>query len=181
MDQIPINTSEFTNPTESLPGVIGLLAFAPADFNLPVVMNCHLYGSERFYELAAPVTDIWLPDLRYGNNACAKTLSGVDHYMEHARLGLEAMRKSGAKVIVRVLVLPGHVSCCYKPAIEFLSAYRDTVWVSVLDQYVPAHEAYLDPNLNRRPTQEEIEKVRCFVGKCGLRNILDDPKDFWKG
>lgn len=151
-EQIPINTIEFTNPTESLPGVIGLFASAPSDFNLPVVINCHLYNSERFYEIAAPVTDIWLPDLRYGNDACAKTLSKVDHYMEKARLGLEAMRKSGAKIVARILVLPGHVSCCHEPALELLSEYKECLWVSILDQYIPEHEAHLDPDLSRRPT-----------------------------
>jgi putative pyruvate formate lyase activating enzyme len=86
---ILINTIEFTNPTESLPAIIGLLSEAPEDLDLPVVSNCHLYGSKEFYELACLVTDIWLPDLRYGNDDCARKLSKVDRYMEFAKLGLD--------------------------------------------------------------------------------------------
>ena len=59
---IPINTLEFTNPTESLPGLMAILNEAPADFNRPVVLNCHLYGSHSFYNIANHVTDVWLPD-----------------------------------------------------------------------------------------------------------------------
>jgi putative pyruvate formate lyase activating enzyme len=178
--QIHINTTEFTNPTESLPGVIGVLPSAPEDLKKPVVMNCHLYSSERFYELAAPATDIWMPDLRYGNNACSKSLSGVDRYMEYAKLGLEEMVKSGAKILVRILVLPGHVSCCHEPSLRLLSEYKDKVWVSVLDQYVPEHEAHLDPNLKRRPTRSEIADVENMVKKFGLRNVSVNSRDFWR-
>ena len=174
---IPITSLEFTNPTESLPGIIQILAYAPVQFNLPVVLNCHLYGSSLFCEMAKLIADVWLPDLRYGNDRCAKELSGVDNYMKYAKIGLGAMKSE--RVIVRILVLPGHVSCCHKPAIELLSEYRDYVWVSVLDQYVPEHEAHLDPDLSRRPTKEEILEVESLVDRYGLRNIGKGCDDFW--
>jgi putative pyruvate formate lyase activating enzyme len=142
-------------------------------------MDCHLYGSKTFYDLASPITDVWLPDLRYGNDKCAKTLSGVDNYLKYAKLGLDAMAQHDSKIIVRILVLPGHVSCCHEPEMELLSEYRDRIWVSVLDQYVPEHEAHLDPNLKRRPTKEEIKAVNSLVERRGLRNILAGSKDFW--
>jgi len=179
--ETPINTLEFTNPIESLPGILDLLIKAPTDFNKPIVLNSHMYGSKTSYEIAGPIVDVWLPDLRYGNNTCAKELSGVDHYMEHAKLGLEEMKKSGGKVLVRILVLPGHGVCCHEPAIRMLSEYKDTVWVSILDQYVPEHQAHLDPNLKRRPTKEEIAEVEKLVEKFGLRNISVAPETFWKG
>ena len=121
------NTIEFTNPTESLHGIMDILSNAPKDFHLPVVLNCHLYGSCDFYQLADPITDVWLADLRYGNDECAKSLSGVDHYMKQAKAGLDAICKTGNRVIIRILVLPGHVSCCHAPAIELLSTYRNHI------------------------------------------------------
>lgn len=158
--EIPVNTLEFTNPTENLPAIIDILSKAPAGFNLPMVMNCHLYGSGRFYELAESVTDVWLPDLRYGNDDCAKTLSGVDSYTEMAELGLDAMASGNAKVIVRILVLPGHVECCHEPALRLLTKYKDRVSVSILDQYVPENDASFFPTLGRRPTSAEVRRVR---------------------
>jgi len=175
---VPVNTLEFTNPTESLPGIIGLLSQAPMDFNWPVVMNCHLYGSKTFYEFAGMISDVFLLDLRYGNDHCAKELSKVERYLDYARMGLDELRKSGGRVLVRILVLPSHGACCHEPALELLSEFRDRVWVSILDQYVPEHEAYFEP-MNRRPTQEEIEKVRSLAGRYGLRDVLDGLKGFW--
>jgi len=177
---IPINTLEFTNPTESLPGLLAILNRAPDDFRRPVVLNTHLYSSEPFYEMANLIADVWLLDLRYGNDKCAKNLSGVDHYMKYAISGFEAVVNQNAKVIVRILVLPGHVSCCHKPTIEFLSRYKDKIWVSILDQYVPESEAHVDQNLKKRPTKEEIFHVKKLVEKYGLPNIELDSMDFWK-
>lgn len=174
-----INTIEFTNPTESLYGIIHVLLNASDDFRLPLVMNCHLYGSQDFYRLADPITDVWLPDLRYGNDACAKALSGVDHYMETAKAGLDAICKEGNRAIVRILVLPGHNQCCHEPAIKLLSKYKKNMWVSILDQYVPEHKAVLDPTMSRRPTSAEIEGVNDLARKYGLRDILECGAEFW--
>jgi len=174
---VPITSLEFTNPTESLPGIIRILKHAPVQFNLPVVLNCHSYGSSLFYEMAKRIADVWLLDLRYGNDRCAKKLSEIDDYMKYTKIGLNAMK--GERVIVRILVLPGHVSCCHAPALELLSEYRDYVWVSVLDQYVPEHEAYLDPVLSRRPTKEEILEVESLVKRYGLKDINSMGEKFW--
>jgi putative pyruvate formate lyase activating enzyme len=179
-EDVPVNTLEFTNPTESLSSVIGILSDAPADFNCPVVLNCHLYGSRLFYDIADMITDVWLVDLRYGNDECAKALSGVDEYMSYAKIGLDVLRnKAASRVIVRILVLPGHASCCHEPAVRLLSKYKDRVWVSILDQFVPEHQVYLDPTLNRRPTKEEISQVETLVADYGLRNIGGGCEEFW--
>jgi len=92
------------------------------------------------------------------------------------RIGLNAMR--GSRIIVRILVLPRHVDCCHDPALEMLSECRDDCWVSILDQYIPKHQAYLDPGLSRRPTKEEISEVESLVDIYGLRNIAKGCDDF---
>ncbi|EFK09971.1 conserved hypothetical protein [delta proteobacterium NaphS2] len=177
--EIPTNCLEFLNPTESLHGVVQVLANTPRQFILPVVFNCHLYGSKSFYDLAARIADVWLVDLTFGNDTCAKSISGVTDYIKYAKLGLDAVTGRGAKVIVRMLVLPGHGSCCHGPVVELLSEYREELWVSILDQYVPVHEACRDPKLDRRPEREEITRLENLVDRYGLRNIGKGCKEFW--
>jgi putative pyruvate formate lyase activating enzyme len=177
--EIPITALEFTNPTESLCGLFEILAHSSAHFVLPVALNCHLYGSKSFYDLAGPITDVWLPDLRYGNDQCAEKLSGIQNYMKYVRIGLDEICSSGAKVIVRLLVLPGHFDCCHAPAIKLLSEYREHVWVSILDQYVPEHKAHLDSKLKARPTRTEISEVASLVKSYGLRNTLEGRDNLW--
>ena len=176
--EVPTIALEFTNPTESLHGLFQILALAPAHFVLPIVLNCHLYGARSFYDLAEPITDVWLPDLRYGNDQCAEKLSDIRNYMKYVRIGLDAMCNQAAKVIVRILVLPGHLACCHGPAIELLSEYREHVWVSLLDQYVPEHNAHLDPRLKVRPKRTEISEVESLVKSHGLRNTLEGHDNF---
>lgn len=178
--EVRVNTVEFTNPTESLPGLVSIVSEAPGGFNKPLVLNTHLYGTKLFYDLAGWIADVWLADLRYGNDACARSLSGIDSYMAYARMGLDAMTARDARVIVRILVLPGHVSCCHEPALELLAEYGDRVWVSVLDQYVPEHEAHLVPGLGRRPGKEEIDRVRSLVARHGLKDVNAQGEGFWR-
>ena len=175
-----INSIEFTNPTESLHAIPDILRTAPEDFRKPVVLNCHLFSSKNFYQLANPITDVWLPDLHYGNDKCAKSLSQVDHYLKHAEAGLDAICQEENRVIVRILVLPGHNKCCHEPAMQLLSKYNKSVYVSILDQYIPEHEAILDPVMGRRPAAAEIEEVNALVRKYKLRNILDCGAEFWE-
>jgi len=175
-----INSIEFVNATESIHSVFEILSAAPKDFSLPVVLNCHLYGSSIFYEIANWIADVWLFDLRYGKSTCAERLSGVKNYLAHAKNGLDAAVNKEAKIIVRVLVLPGHVECCHKPAIELLSTYRDKVYISILNQYVPENNASLDVNLKRRPTIDEISQVEEYAQQYGLVNISSGCADFWK-
>ncbi len=176
---VKANSLEFTNPTESIHGILALLFKAPQDFNLPVVMNSHLYGTEMFYRLANEITDVWLSDLRYGNDDCARRLSKVADYMKYARIGLDAMCGSDVRTIVRTLVLPGHVECCLKPALKLLAEYKANIRLSVLEQYVPEHEAHRDPDLRRRPTASEINEVKTLASKLGLRDVGVDNFDFW--
>jgi putative pyruvate formate lyase activating enzyme len=126
------------------------------------------------------VSDVWLLDLRYGNDECAKALSGVENYMKCAKDGLEFIIDRSSRLILRILVLPGHVDCCHKPALELLSQYKDIIFVSILDQYIPEHEAHLNQNLKRRPSKKELFSVDAIAKKNDLRYASIECDDFWK-
>jgi len=164
----PINTLQFANPTESISGIIHVLREAPDNFKKPIVFNAHLYGSAAFYEIATRIADVWLVDLRYGNDICAKNLSGIDKYMDAALAGLEILAESGTKVIVRILVLPGHVACCHSPAIEIFSKYKSAFDLAILNQYIPENENKLSAGLKRRPTGDELQAVKSLANKEGI-------------
>ena len=99
--------------------------------------------------------------------------------MEQAETSLNAICRKGNNVIVRILVLPGHVSCCHEPTLRLLSRYKEFIRVSVLEQYIPEYKALLDPVMSRRPTSEEIKHVNDLVRKSGLRDISDNDAEFW--
>jgi hypothetical protein len=62
-------------------------------------------------------------------------------------------------VIVRHLILPGHTKDSIK-IIEYLyETYGDRIYLSIMNQYTPIREIPSYPNLNRRVTKREYEKV----------------------
>lgn len=167
------------DPALYLPWVLTWMKYAPEDLNLPVVWNSNLFINAQALELLNGVVDVYLPDFVFGNDECAKRLSGVDDYLSYARKGIELMINQKAKVIVRILVLPEHVECCNKKALDMLSQYKDKIWISVLDQYIPAHKSCNFREIYRRPTIREISEVEEYVKKKGFRNV-QNYTDFWK-
>lgn len=169
------------NPDESAFAILGCLATAPHSLRLPVVMNDNGYASPVLYKLLEGIADVWLTDFKFGNAACARTLSGAGNYAEVAEAGLSQICGQNAKVIIRMLVLPGHVECCHKKTLRTLSAFREKIWLSIMDGYVPDWKANEIPGLDRLPAGEEIAEVREAAEASGLRDVAEAGEEFWKG
>lgn len=167
------------DPFPYLPWILTCLKFSPDDLFLPLVWNSNLFVSKKGIGLLDGIVDVYLPDFAFGNDTCAKRLSGVDGYMASATQGIELMIGQKAKIIVRILVLPGHVECCHKKTIDWLSQYKDRLWISILDQYVPVHLANKYPEIYRRPRRKEIQEVEEYAAKKGLKSVLG-ASDFWE-
>jgi putative pyruvate formate lyase activating enzyme len=166
------------DPNPYIPWILTCLKYLPDSISLPLIWNSNLYVSEKGMSLLDGIIDVYLPDFAFGNDACAQRLAGVDGYMAAAIKGIELMIAQKANVIVRILVLPGHVDCCHKKAIDILSRYRNSIFISILDQYVPVHLASKYPDIYRRPKKEEIQAIEEYATRKGLRNVMD-ANDFW--
>jgi len=150
------------NPDESLYGILRFLAAAPSDWKLPIVWNCHGYGSPETIQLLDGIADVYVPDLKYGDERCGRELSDAPGYPTAARATVSAMVAQDVPVIVRILVLPGHFGCCHAPVLEFLrSLDTENLFVSVRGQYCPDWRiTSQDGKMARRPYPEEVEQVR---------------------
>ena len=161
------------NPTESLAAIIAFLAAAPRDWQLPVVWNCHAYETPESLRLLDGVVDVYLPDFKYGSEACGQRLSSAPDYPETARAAVAGMLEQHVPVIVRILVLPGHFKCCHRPALDQLAALNcPNLFVSVRGQYAPDWKITdRDSPLSRRPTREEVDLVRNIAREHGLNLV----------
>lgn len=166
-------------PSLFIPSILRLLNSAPSELALPIVLNSNLFLSPQAVELCDGVVDVYLVDFRYAGKKCAERLSKAPNYFEAAWKALESMTKQEAKIIVRILVLPNHFECCHKPVIERLSEMKQRIWISVLDQYVPAHLALCFPDIARRPNPKEVEEVKSLARSLGLRDVEEKPEAFW--
>jgi putative pyruvate formate lyase activating enzyme len=158
------------NPDESLDAILRFLAAIPVDWQLPIVWNCHAYGTLETVELLEGVVDAYVPDFKYGTEACGRRLSGVRQYPATAQVAVAAMLAQRVPVIVRILVLPGHFECCHAPVLDWLATLKGThLFISVRGQYCPDWQiSFRDGALARRPQPEEIEVVRARARHLGL-------------
>jgi putative pyruvate formate lyase activating enzyme len=161
------------NPDQHLPAILDFLADAPAGFDRPVVWNSNMYGSPELYQLLDGVVDVYLGDLRYGNDACASRLSGIDTCWAPVARNWLHVAEQEALLLVRLLVLPGHLACCLQPMIDWVSANLPQARVSLLEQY---HPAYLVPkraaDIDRTPSPDEIDEARAMVARAGV-NVVE--------
>ncbi len=158
-------------PTPSLPIIVESLRFL--DVNVPQIWNSNMYMSWEALQVLLDVIDLWLPDFKYGNNDCAVRLSAAPRYVETVARNLRAAVETG-DMIIRHLVLPGHVECCSIPVLRWIAANLplDKVVVNIMDQYRPEHLVAKYPRrwreLARRLTREEYERVVAEAERLGI-------------
>lgn len=121
------------------------------DVGTPAVFNSNAYYSREAMKLLDGVIDVYLSDFKYGNDECARRYSGVASYLETVTRNLRASRK---RLIIRHLVMPGHVSCCTHPVIQWVRDVMPEVKFNLMFQYTPYNVARY-PEINRHISDAE--------------------------
>lgn len=168
---------DLVTPTHFLPDILPALS---PKLPVPVVYNCGGYESVETLKQLEGLVDIYLPDMKYADNALAARLSGAPDYFEVAAAAIQEMYRQTGKpvmeddamqrgVLIRHLVLPGYLDNTLR-VLDWISESfpRDDVMVSLMSQYVPMGRAKELPPLNRRLTQEEYDGALSWMELCGL-------------
>lgn len=156
-------------PDVSLPGIARLLRLART--SVPVVWNSNMSATPEAHDLLEGLVCAYVADLKYGDERCARAGSAVQGSLEAVHANLRRVRRE-ALLIVRHLVLPGHVDCCARPALDWLAANVPGVRVNVMGQYEPTPEVRATP-WDRRVTPAEVTRARDHARALGLD--LDGP------
>ena len=173
-------------PTHVLPQILEAVYLAAQEgLRLPLVWNSGGYESAQALALLDGVVDIYLPDMKYSDAALAHHLSGIRNYpqvnqqavLEMARqvgqlkLGSDGMAQRG--LLIRHLVMPGY----FENTVGVLHWVAETLgpetYLSLMDQYRPAHRASDYEDIRRAITAEEYALARETAHRLGL-NRLDD-------
>lgn len=140
--------------------------------NVPVVWNSNAYYSTEAADLLHGAVDVYLLDFKYGNDDCAREISGVDRYMDTVTRN-HKRAKASAEVIVRVLVLPGHLDCCLKNILSWIRENLGTMArVNLMWQYRPEWRAFERKELSRRLTRSEMLQSLKMARSMGLENVI---------
>lgn len=155
-------------PTIHLPAVLEIVAALPDTARLVWKTNAH--GSAQARALLDGVFDVWLADYKFGSDGCAKRLAHIARYEETVRENL-LWADEHADLIVRHLLMPGHVECCWQPIAEWLSANLPAVKVSLRSGFWPAWHAARHAELCGTVSRTEADRAWSIACENGLRMI----------
>lgn len=139
--------------------------------NTPVIWNSNMYHSPDVAEILEGVVDVYLGDFKYGNNACAQKYSKIKNYLEIVQPNFEFAYET-AEVLLRHLVLPGHLECCTRPIAEWVAKHIPQIRFNLMFQYRPCYRAMEYPEIGRSLTPEEEVKAIDIVRESGIEDLL---------
>ncbi len=176
-------------PTHYLRAILASLDEAP---DVPVVYNSNGYESVESLKLLAGKVQIFLPDLKYCDDALAIRYSQAPHYFETATRAIDEMfRQTGPceigndgllkrGVVIRHLVLPGHLADSMK-IIHYIKEHfhKGDVLFSLMRQYLPCGRILQGefPELNRKLNFREIKRIENALFDSGIEDgFLQDGR-----
>lgn len=171
-------------PTHYVPQIIDVLKEVKnKDLKIPVVYNTSSYENVSTIESLKGLIDIYLADLKYFDDELGSKYSKCNDYFKYASLAIGEMYKQTGKfqikdnllvsgLVVRVLVLPGHVDDSKKIIKYLYDTYKDNIIISIMNQYTPVCKIDDFPNLNRKLTDEEYDEVIDYACSLGIENAF---------
>ena len=141
-------------PTIHLPAALELVAALPDSARLIWKTNAH--GSVQARGLLDGMFDLWLADFKFGNDDCAQRLAKVPDYVRVIRENL-LWANEHSELIVRHLLMPGHVDCCWRPVAEWLATELPGVKVNLRSGFWPAWHARRHKELDGTVSKMEAE------------------------
>ena len=183
LEAMGVHNINLVSPTPYVPAIIR--AFELYRPNIPIVYNCSGYERVETLRALEGIVDVWLPDFKYSDDELAERFSGVKNYKNTALKAIAEMLKQSGEpefdddgmiqkgVIVRHLVLPNHTKNSIG-ALNLLSESFDGIMVSLMGQYIPVGKAADYPELNRKITAREYEKVKNHLFSLDLDGFVQE-------
>ena len=179
------NNINLVTPMHYAPQIMKALDLARAGgLSLPIVWNTGGWELSESVAAVRDYADIWLTDFKYFDDSLAKALSGAAKYFEIASAALAQMVAQTGEavfdddgimrrgVIVRHLMLPGHLEDTKNVLRYLYETYGDKIWISIMNQYTPLCSDERFPELSRTVSDEEYESAIDFALSLGIENAF---------
>ena len=179
------NNINLVTPMHYAPQITAALDIARSrGLTLPIVWNTGGWERRESVAKVRDYADIWLTDFKYFDSALGESLSKAPDYFSSAAAALEQMVEQTGEpvfdendimrrgVIVRHLMLPGHLDDT-KNVLRFLyENYGDGIWISIMNQYTPMCGDPRFPELSRTVSNEEYNEAIDFACDIGIENAF---------
>ena len=165
----------------------GLLKAKSLGLSIPIVYNTSSYENVDALEELDGLVDIYLPDLKYYDDNLGIKYSSCKDYFKYASLAIEEMYRQIGKpviendlmkkgVIVRHLLLPGHLDDSKKIIKYLYDTYNDNIYISIMNQYTPVRKTKYK-NLNRKVSDKEYDELINYALDLGIKNAFIQEGD----
>lgn len=187
------NNINLVTPGQYIPDIVWAVNDAKSrGMKLPIIYNTSGYENVTELKLLEGIVDVYLPDFKYMDSTLSAMYSRAKDYPSVAKQALSEMVRQQPEVviddatgliqkgvIVRQLLLPGHVNDA-KAVLKYLyDTYRDHVYISMMSQFTPiALKNY--PEINRTVTKREYERLVNYALEIGITNAFIQEGDVAK-
>ena len=184
------NNINLVTPGQYIPDIVWAVNDAKSrGMKLPIIYNTSGYENVTELKLLEGIVDVYLPDFKYMDSTLSARYSRAKDYPSVAKQALSEMVRQQPDVviddatgliqkgvIVRQLLLPGHVNDA-KAVLKYLyDTYHDHVYISMMSQFTPiALEDY--PEINRTVTKREYERLVNYALEIGITNAFIQEGD----
>lgn len=187
------NNINLVTPGQYIPDIVWAVNDAKSrGMKLPIIYNTSGYENVTELKLLEDIVDVYLPDFKYMDSTLSAMYSRAKDYPSVAKQALSEMVRQlpdvviddatgliQKGVIVRQLLLPGHVNDA-KAVLKYLyDTYHDHVYISMMSQFTPiALKDY--PEINRTVTRREYERLVDYALEIGITNAFIQEGDVAK-
>lgn len=187
------NNINLVTPGQYIPDIVWAVNDAKSrGMKLPIIYNTSGYENVTELKLLEGIVDMYLPDFKYMDSTLSARYSRAKDYPSVAKQALSEMVRQQPDVviddatgliqkgvIVRQLLLPGHVNDA-KAVLKYLyDTYHDHVYISMMSQFTPiALKDY--PEINRTVTKREYERLVNYALEIGITNAFIQEGDVAK-
>ncbi len=187
------NNINLVTPGQYIPDIVWAVNDARRrGMKLPIVYNTSGYENVTELKLLEGIVDVYLPDFKYMDSALSAKYSRAKDYPSVAKQAISEMVRQQPRVviddatgliqkgvIVRQLLLPGHVNDA-KAILKYLhDTYQNSIYISMMSQFTPiALKDY--PEINRTVTGREYERLIDYAIKIGITNAFIQEGDVAK-
>ena len=170
-------------PTHYAPLIKYSINMIKDKIHIPIVYNTSSYENVDTIRMMKDIVNIYLADFKYYDNELGKKYSNCDNYRECAIKSIDEMYKQVGKfiikddlmvsgLIVRVLVLPGHIDDSKKIIKYLYDKYKDNIIISIMNQYTPLFHIEKYKNLNRKVNDSEYDEIINYACDLGVKQAF---------
>jgi len=178
LEESGVHNINLVNPTHYSKQIINALKlYTP---KIPIVYNTHGYESVEVLEQIDPYISVYMPDLKYFSPTVSKRYSKKENYFEVAIKAISFMAKKPlvfkdgimqSGTLVRHLILPQNASDSVE-VLNALAPLKNDIYFSLMSQYTPFGEIDNYPELKRKITKREYDRVLNHAINLGFENMF---------